>query len=307
VKQESVGAVSFHWGICRTVVQKWRKALEVPEHNPGTRQLLHRARTDLEPENWKRAEVRATNRAEILPRRPLVHERSHSLRRPAASQLMKERFARSGHVNPEMRVWTPPEDNLVGSGPDDEIARKLGRTRIAVATRRRTLGIASWNYTYHRLWTDKEEALLGVVPDRKLVGMLQRPFKGIQARRELKGLPPAEPLRRHFTPEEDALLGTKPDEEVARILGREVMAVATRRQRLGIPLKNPLIHHWTPQEDKLLGTKPDREIARELHRTLSSVQDRRQRLDIPNAYPKQKICGFTISATLHSRQANTGS
>lgn len=187
VKQESVEAVSFHWGVCRNVVQNWRKALEVPEHNPGTRQLLHRTRTGLEPQTRQRAEVRAKNRAEILPRRPLVHERSHPLRRPATSQLVKERIARTGHVNPDLRLWTPREDKLVGSGPDDEIARKLGRTRIAVAARRRILGIASWNYTYHRLWTDKEEGLLGVVPDRKLAAMLQRPFKGIQARRELKG------------------------------------------------------------------------------------------------------------------------
>src|SRR2546427_4302036 len=110
VKQEAAEAVSFHWGVCLSVVQRWRKALEVPEHNPGTRQLLRRRRAELQPQIRQRAEVRAKNRAEIFPRRPQVHERSHPLCRPVTSQVVKERIARSGHVNPELRLWTPRED-----------------------------------------------------------------------------------------------------------------------------------------------------------------------------------------------------
>ena len=43
--------------------------------------------------------------------------------------------------------WTPAEDKLMGTGPDQEIAAKLGRSKHAVQRRRLKLGIAVFRRT----------------------------------------------------------------------------------------------------------------------------------------------------------------
>ena len=198
VKQESVEAVCHHWGVCRNVVQIWRKALGVPEWNSGTRELMHQARREAKPESQRRATLMAEGKP-VQPRSRPAHERGHPLVRVAASNLVKDRMARRGHFHPELRIWTPKEDAVLGTAPDSEIASRLKRTLAAVSSRRRFLGIPAWHYAYSRPWTAEEETLLGVVPDRKLAKRLKRSFLAVQARREIKGLPPANPLRRHFT------------------------------------------------------------------------------------------------------------
>ena len=44
--------------------------------------------------------------------------------------------------NPKFRPYTAEEDRLMGTMPDEELAKKLGRTFIAVRARREKLGIA---------------------------------------------------------------------------------------------------------------------------------------------------------------------
>jgi hypothetical protein len=94
------------------------------------------------------------------------------------------------------------------------------------------LGIPAWNVSYSRPWTTAEEALLGVVPDRELAERLGRTFLAVQARREIKHLPPVNPERRRFTKEEDALLKSLSNLEAARKLGRNIQVVAARRRYL---------------------------------------------------------------------------
>ena len=60
--------------------------------------------------------------------------------------------------------------------PDEELARRLGRTLLAIATRRLALGIVSFSrksgsragIPRGRLWTAKEDAPLGKLPDSEI-------------------------------------------------------------------------------------------------------------------------------------------
>src|SRR5260221_2983079 len=60
-------------------------------------------------------------------------------------------------------AWTFAEMELLGKVPDQEAARRLKRTRLAVARKRQLLGIPSVGPTY-RPWKEEELALLGKWP-----------------------------------------------------------------------------------------------------------------------------------------------
>ena len=145
VRRESVEAVSYHWDICRAVVQKWRKALGVQEFNEGTRQL----RASADQLGWQHRQARGLERRENVSGRisPRLAKRS-PLRRPAVSMVLKERMARTGrHPDPDLRLWTPAEDKLVGTDSDAAIARRLGRTVSAVVARRNSSGIPAFGHS----------------------------------------------------------------------------------------------------------------------------------------------------------------
>jgi len=197
VKMESVEAVCFHWGVCRNVVQNWRHAIGVPEFNPGTVKLRNQVRAAPNSPARLRAMVRARHPKAILGREKAKHETAHPLIRPATSVLVLERMDRTGrHINPELRLWTVKEDNLLGTARDEEIAARIRRSEDAVRARRNILGIPAWNASYSKPWTPQEDALLGVVPDRLLAKRLKRTFLAVQARREIKQIPPVNPKRR---------------------------------------------------------------------------------------------------------------
>ena len=42
------------------------------------------------------------------------------------------------------RYWTPAEDALLGTLPDRELGKKLGRTKVAIRNRRHVLGKAAF-------------------------------------------------------------------------------------------------------------------------------------------------------------------
>jgi hypothetical protein len=46
-----------------------------------------------------------------------------------------------GLPNPQSRVWTSKEIALLGTATDAEVARRTGRSRLAVAQKRQALGI----------------------------------------------------------------------------------------------------------------------------------------------------------------------
>src|SRR2546430_7291858 len=66
--------------------------------------------------------------------------------------------------------WTLREIKLLGTRPDAEVARKIGRTVEAVSLKRQALDIGA---PLQPPWRDEEIKLLGTQPDRavsKLIG-----------------------------------------------------------------------------------------------------------------------------------------
>jgi hypothetical protein len=65
----------------------------------------------------------------------------HSL---ATRRKLSETHKRRGTLVPDIRVWTPQEDALLGTSFDKMVAVALSRTKSAVAQRREKLGIPSY-------------------------------------------------------------------------------------------------------------------------------------------------------------------
>lgn len=87
------------------------------------------------------------------------------------------RVRRTGHniskADSKVDYWTPDEDALVGTAPDESVARKLGRSTVSVQKRRLRLGIA-YSFSKHRYWTDEEIALLEKLPDAEVARLIDR-------------------------------------------------------------------------------------------------------------------------------------
>src|SRR5438105_11769827 len=82
VKQESVDAVSYHWGVCRGCVLHWRKALGIKELTPGTLQYRKWSFAQGLAERLRRDSIRAEDpNACVIAPRP-EHERPHPLISP---------------------------------------------------------------------------------------------------------------------------------------------------------------------------------------------------------------------------------
>jgi hypothetical protein len=71
----------------------------------------------------------------------------------------------------EIRFWTRTQDKLLGKAPDDETAKLLGRTKLAIQRRRLKLGIPVKSRTRHR-WTTKRKRSLARLRDREVAERL---------------------------------------------------------------------------------------------------------------------------------------
>src|SRR5262245_47291708 len=111
--------------------------------------------------------------------------------------------------------WTASEDAMLGRLHDEEVARRLGRTMLAVRTRRLRKGRSLRN-PKRRPWTSQEEKLLGTSTDREVARLLARHHTTVGERRRELGIPPAPSAKqRDWTLAELRLLGTAPDREIA--------------------------------------------------------------------------------------------
>jgi hypothetical protein len=148
------------------------------------------------------------------------YKRIHTRRRQLAG----------GKVRKQQPEWTLEEDRLLGTKPDQVLAKKFGRPVGAVRHRR-------WKKRIRLLrkpWRPEDDKILGTRRDREVALLLGRSLGNVSWRRKKLGIPPkAKP--RPWTPEEEALLGSKPDEELARKFDRTVVAVEARRIQLGRP------------------------------------------------------------------------
>jgi len=211
--------------------------------------------------------------------------------------------------NSARHIWTPEDDKLLGTRPDDQVAAFIGTTTKAVGNRRRKFKVPACARQLDQarlaravfvgrrkpgghfgIYTPEEEKLMGTVPDEKLAEVLGRTRLAVQARRIQLKIPKFDARLHQWTPGEDALLGTMRDGELAARLGLSLNAVAHRRRRLGIPVYFAHRRPWTAEEDTLLGTATDTEIAARLGRHIATVCIRRQKLGIPNFYWQQR-CG----------------
>ena len=278
VQRESVEAVSHHWDVCRAVVQKWRKVLGVEEFNEGTRQLRAMAGGI----GWQHRQARGLERRQNVTGRisPRL-AKPRPLRRPATSLAVKVRMARTGrHPDPDLRLWTPAEEKLLGTDSDAAIARRLGRTVSAVAARRNASGLPAFGHSYERSWVPEEDRLLGTQPDRELAKRFGCSRRMVLERRLKLRVAYVNQTKRRWTAREDRLLGTRPDREIARILGRSCKAVTSRRLQMGTPNRHGDLRPWTPREMRLLGAKPDRTVAQLTGRSVRAVRLKRWKTGI---------------------------
>lgn len=67
-------------------------------------------------------------------------------------------------MNHHNSPWTAAQTKLIGTMTDSALAKRLGRTRRAVSSKRDSLGIAAFT-PHRRQWTPAELKLLGTMPD----------------------------------------------------------------------------------------------------------------------------------------------
>ena len=171
---------------------------------------------------------------------------------------------------PGDRHATAAQDALLGQQSDEDIARRLNRTGLSVASRRFKLHIPK-PHSKRPPWTPQQERWLGKLSDVEIARRTGHTLQGIGFRRRRLGL--SDPTRRRpWTPNDDRRLGTAPDAQLARRLGRTVSAVINRRQKLGVrKFQSQAARPWTPEEFALLGTLPDRQLAQCFNRSYEAV------------------------------------
>ena len=118
---------------------------------------------------------------------------THRLILGAIAAALELRFEPGTSGGAHATVWSAAEVALLGTAPDAEVARKLGRSRAAIngkrkaaqASRRRRAGDALG--PVRKFWTaDEVAALLGVVPDAEVSGRIGRGIStGSEKRRKL--------------------------------------------------------------------------------------------------------------------------
>jgi hypothetical protein len=100
---------------------------------------------------------------------------------------------------------------LVGTMPDAELARRLGRRYQSVVRVRYSLGRPVLRGPRRKGWKPHQVAWLGVLPDQETAHRVGRSLESVGARRRVKGVPPPPPATKRWSWREDDLLGSMPD------------------------------------------------------------------------------------------------
>ena len=164
-------------------------------------------------------------------------------------------------------LWTKAEDSLLGTMPDEKLARKLNRSIEAVKGRRHLKRIST-----RRPWQPGENKLLGTQPDSAISKLVGRVTSVVSLRRRQLGIPP---FQDKSGEEMEKKLAALTDEQIARLMRKSHFLKRT-------PTKSKKAPAWTSREDELLGKWPDERVARFLDRTPKAVAGRRQALGILN-------------------------
>ena len=168
VRNESATAVMHWWGASQRAVWAWRKALGVGRiDSAGSRRLIQAA---------------AEQGAEAIRARDWTEEERHQRRRVNAEKGLAQNLV-TGYHGP---LWTPEDIALLGTVPDENVARQTSRTVEAVRQKREELGIP--NPAGNR-WRDRDIALLGTLPDREVARRMGRSLQSVTQKRIKLGIP----------------------------------------------------------------------------------------------------------------------
>jgi hypothetical protein len=158
VRRESATAICYWWGVTPQTVSVWRKALEVGRATEGSSRLWRQNAEEVVTEEVRQRAVAAANTPEAnaktsaaLRGKPMLPSAMAAFRRyregprsPEHRAKIGEALRRIGHRPPDgARLWTAEEDALLGTMPDAEVARRIGRTVRALRDRRQKLRIPS--------------------------------------------------------------------------------------------------------------------------------------------------------------------
>jgi hypothetical protein len=163
VRTEAALAVAYWWGVQEETVTRWRHALGVEgrEGTEGSRRLCDAVR---EKAN---SAVRG---------KPLCSEQVERRRRTAEELNLGQYL----EIARRKRAWPEEHLALLGTLPDDELARQLGKTENAVRIQRERRGIP--NPSGHG-WSEEELALLGTLPDADVAKQIDRTEGAVTSKR----------------------------------------------------------------------------------------------------------------------------
>lgn len=180
IRTESATALMHWFGVSAKVVWKWRRSFVSGAgkfRTPGSA-AAHQQASAAGAEAMRERGVTAAERA----------GRRRAARRQG--RTYPDRWRDAG--------WTAAEHALLGTDHDEAIARRLGRTRSAVTTRRVRAGIPAFSEWPGggRRWTSEEDARLGTAPDAAVARQLGRTRSAVSQRRALLNVPPHRVRRR---------------------------------------------------------------------------------------------------------------
>jgi hypothetical protein len=167
VRRESAVAVMHSWEASATAVRNWRKALGVTRtDNEGTARLIRAS---------------AEKGADAVSGREWT-----AGERDRRRQVNAEKGLARNLVTGYRGDWWAAEDiALLGTAPDEEVARRTGRTAAAVRRKRWALDIP--NPAGSR-WTAEDMALLGTLPDREVARRVGRSLQSVTQKRIKLGI-----------------------------------------------------------------------------------------------------------------------
>jgi hypothetical protein len=135
LKTESLAAVSFHFGICHSLVSEYRHRLGIERFTPGSMRLFRRT-IDLARTAEARAKISRHHEGRGDAMTPEAREKLREIqRRPKSEkwkQKMGERWRRRFTLLGRPARWTEDELNLIGTRPDREVAKLLNRSLSSV-------------------------------------------------------------------------------------------------------------------------------------------------------------------------------
>jgi hypothetical protein len=150
VRRESAQAIRYWWGVGSDTVWKWRKAVDAEPTNEGTRRLKHEHAlepgiTEARRKAWSKArdperrrKIAAAKLGKARPRHVIEAIRKANLGRPLSEEHRRKLSAIHKGRRP-VGGWQEWEDKLLETLPTIEVARRTGRTLIAVYCRRQEL------------------------------------------------------------------------------------------------------------------------------------------------------------------------